>query len=162
MELNKEAIKGLTQEYFDLRKMKAETEKRMKEVASILKEYATTNGVQDSNGSAYCETEKYVFGSQAKKSVKLNEVKAKEYLLALGLYEKVVETKEYINEDKLEQLISTGDLAPEDIESMVDVKVTYAIDIKEIQTEDNQEEMPEVQVSNSVRPVKKLPRKLKK
>lgn len=161
MELNREAIKGLTQEYFDLRKMKAETEKRMKEVATILKEYATTNGVHDSNGSAYCETDNYIFGSQAKKSVKLNEAKAKDYLLALGLYEKVVETKEYINEDKLEQLISTGDLAPEDIESMVDVKVTYAIDIKEIQKEE-EEEMPEVQVSNSKKPVKKLPKKLKK
>lgn len=159
-DMHLEGIKGLTEEYFALRKMKSDTEKRMKEVANSLKEFAMSNGVKDSNGSAYYETEKFVFGSQAKKSVKLNEEKAKDYLLALGLYEKVVETKEYINEDKLEQLMMNGEILPEDLEAMVDIKTSYAIDIKE-KKEEVEEEMPTVEVANSVKP-KKLPKKLSK
>lgn len=157
--MEKVDIQALADEYMELRKTKASIEKRMKELGNYMKEFAIENGTKSSTGSSYCDLDNYVVGNQAKKSVKLNEVKAKDYLLALGLYEKVVETKEYINEEKLEQLMAEGELLPEDLEAMVDIKITYALDIKAVETS---EEMPEVQTENSKKVVKKLPKKLKK
>lgn len=134
------------QEYTDLSKQEKAIKKRKDELAKYIKEHAQQNGVKDSNGSSYMSNDRFVFGSQARKSIKLNQERAKEFLLAQGLYEQVVEVKESINEDKVEQLLSQGLITTTDLESIVDIKVTYAIDVKEKEMEQTSEEMPEVQV----------------
>ena len=148
------------QEYTDLSKQEKAIKKRKDELAKYIKEHAQQNGVKDSNGSSYMSNDRFVFGSQARKSIKLNQDRAKEFLLSQGLYEQVVEVKESINEDKVEQLLQQGLITTDDLEAIVDVKVTYAIDVKEKEVEQSPEEMPEVQViERSTKKIKKFARK---
>ena len=134
-------IHSYVQEYNELRKQESLLKKRKDELAKLIKEHASEHGTKDSTGSSYCESDKFVFGSQVRKSVKLNHDKAKAFLLGIGLYEQVVETKEVINEDKVEQLLINGDISDEDLESMVDIKTTYSVSVTERQVE---EDMPDV------------------
>lgn len=148
------------QEYTDLSKQEKAIKKRKDELAKYIKEHAQQNGVKDSNGSSYMSNDRFVFGSQARKSIKLNQDRAKEFLLSQGLYEQVVEVKESINEDKVEQLLQQGLITTDDLEAIVDVKVTYAIDVKEKEVEQTPEEMPEVQViERSTKKIRKFKRK---
>lgn len=148
------------QEYTDLSKQEKAIKKRKDELAKYIKEHAQQNGVKDSNGSSYMSNDRFVFGSQARKSIKLNQDRAKEFLLSQGLYEQVVEVKESINEDKVEQLLQQGLITTDDLEAIVDVKVTYAIDVKEKEVEQSPEEMPEVQVvERSTKKIRKFKRK---
>ena len=146
-------IHSYVQEYNELRKQESLLKKRKDELAKLIKEHASEHGTKDSTGSSYCESDKFVFGSQVRKSVKLNHDKAKAFLLGVGLYEQVVETKEVINEDKVEQLLINGDISDEDLESMVDIKTTYSVRVTERQVE---EDMPDVIVENSSKK-RKLP-----
>lgn len=151
-------IEADVQEYMDLSKQEKAIKKRKDELAKRIKEHAQQNGVKDSNGSSYMSNERFVFGSQARKSIKLNQDRAKEFLLSQGLYEQVVEVKETINENKVEQLLSEGLITTDDLEAIVDVKVTYAIDVKEKEVE-QPEEMPEVEVvEHSVKKIRKFKR----
>lgn len=153
-----ESMKALAQEYLQLRKRKTEMDKRMKEISELLKAHAIDNGVKNSSGSSYCDFGDVVFGNQAKKSVRINTEKATDFFKSIGLYDKVVEITESISEEKIESLIAEGLVTEEDIEAIVDIKTSYAIDIKEIE----QEEMPEVEVASRVKPLKKkLPTKRK-
>ena len=148
------------QEYTDLSKQEKAIKKRKDELAKYIKEHAQQNGVKDSNGSSYMSNDRFVFGSQARKSIKLNQDRAKEFLLSQGLYEQVVEVKESINENKVEQLLQQGLITTDDLEAIVDVKVTYAIDVKEKEVEQSPEEMPEVQViERSTKKIRKFKRK---
>ncbi len=146
-------IYEFVQEYTDLSKQEKAIKKRKDELAKLIKEHASEHGTKDSTGSSYCESDKFVFGSQVRKSVKLNHDKAKAFLLGIGLYEQVVETKEVINEDKVEQLLINGDISDEDLESIVDIKTTYSVSVTERQVE---EDMPDVIVENSSKK-RKLP-----
>lgn len=146
-------IHSYVQEYNELRKQESLLKKRKDELAKLIKEHASEHGTKDSTGSSYCESDKFVFGSQVRKSVKLNHDKAKAFLLGVGLYEQVVETKEVINEDKVEQLLINGDISDEDLESIVDIKTTYSVSVTERQVE---EDMPDVIVENSSKK-RKLP-----
>lgn len=148
------------QEYTDLSKQEKAIKKRKDELAKYIKEHAQQNGVKDSNGSSYMSNDRFVFGSQARKSIKLNQERAKEFLLSRGLYEQVVEVKETINDNKVEQLLNEGLITTDDLEAIVDVKVTYAIDVKEKEVEQSSEEMPEVQVvERSTKKIRKFKRK---
>ena len=146
-------IHSYVQEYNELRKQESLLKKRKDELAKLIKEHASEHGTKDSTGSSYCESDKFVFGSQVRKSVKLNHDKAKAFLLGVGLYEQVVETKEVINEYKVEQLLINGDISDEDLESIVDIKTTYSVSVTERQVE---EDMPDVIVENSSKK-RKLP-----
>lgn len=151
---NPEGAKSYVSEYLALRKEKSRIEARMKEIGETLKKTAVEYGTKNSSGSSYYEGTGFVIGNQCKKRVTLNQDKATDFLKHVGLYDKVKETKEFINEDKLEQLIANGELAPEDLEGLVDVKVSYAIDIKEVETP---EEMPTIETQ--VKKTKKLPKR---
>lgn len=146
------------QEYAVLREKAKTIKSRMDSLAKDIKEYLTKNVKPDSKGNCYLEDTNYVFGNQAKKSIKLNETKATEFFKAKGLLEKVVDVKTVINEDKVSKLIESGELTNEELETLVDIKTTYSIDIKEKVKE---EEAVEVEVvSNSTKPkAKPLPKR---
>lgn len=80
-------------EYNALRTQKSLIEKRMKELGDKIKSYSVDNGVKDQNGSSYIQEGGFVFGNMAKKSVKLNQEKAKSYFSEIGVLDKVIETK---------------------------------------------------------------------
>lgn len=142
-------IGGLLQEYEQLKAREKSIKSRKDALAKMIKEYATKNGVKDSNGSYYAEDNDFIFGSQARKSVKLKEDEAKEFFRSRGLYEEVIDTVEVLNEDKIEQLVTDEKITVEDIEALTDVKVQFAIDVRVKETEQTPEEMPEIQVQNS-------------
>lgn len=143
----KEGIKEYVTQYYQLREQKKLIEARMKEIGNKIKKYVTQHGVRDSNGNYYMEEDNFIFGQQARKTVKLNEEKAKEFLKQKGLYDLVVEKVEKINEEKLGELVQNEEITMEELEDITDVKVTYAIDVKIKEAEeDKPENMPEVQV----------------
>lgn len=131
-------IGTLLAEYDSLRVQKKTIEDRMKVLSDQIKAYAEKNGVKDDKGSFYAEDEQYVYGKQCKKSVSFDLEKALAFFKEHG-YTECIDTVEVINEDAVEGLINTGDISFEDLESITNTKVSYAIDIKK------KEEMPVVE-----------------
>lgn len=119
-------------------------DKRKKEISKLVKDYSAEHGVKNSSGSMFCENDKFIFGQQARKSVKLNFERAREFFVANQLWDKVKVIKEDINEDEVEKLVAEGEITPEELETLVDIKTSYAVSIKE-KTVQATEEMPEVQ-----------------
>ena len=142
-------------EYNQLRSKAKIIKSRMDEIAKDIKSHLTSNVSPDARGSYYAEDENFIYGNQAKKSIKLNEERAKLFFQENNLLEEVSEVKIVINEDKVSKLLDEGKITQEELETLVDIKVSYSIDIKEKKKEEVEEEMP---VINSVKPVKrKLP-----
>lgn len=127
----------------------------MDKLAKDIKEYLTKNVTPDSKGSYYEENDSFVYGNQAKKSVKLNEERAKVFFQERNLLEEVSEVKVVLNEDKISKALEEGKITQEELESLVDIKVTYSIDIKE--KEKQSEEVYEIPVASSTKPKRKLP-----
>jgi hypothetical protein len=104
-------------------------------------------GVKDDKGSyAYILGDR-IIRKEARKSIKLNEQEAEDLFKAMKIWRKVTETKTTINEDLVEQAVSSGLLKEEQLESVCDIKTTYAITFRKNEPQKNSEEMPEVQVS---------------
>lgn len=140
---------------YNLLRAKSKTIKsRMDELAKSIKGHLTKNVTPDAKGSYYSEDDNFVYGNMAKKSVKLNEERAKVFLQERNLLEKASDVKIVINEDKLEQLLANNEITAEELESLVDIKTTYSIDIKEKQKE---EEPVEVEVASSSKKPRRLP-----
>lgn len=153
-------IGAMLQEYEQLKEREKAIKNRKDAVGKAIKEYATKNGVKDSNGSFYSQNDDFIFGSQARKSVKLKEEEAKEWFIKQGLYDRVIDTVEVLNEDKIEQLVTEELITLADIEALTEVKVQYAIDVRVKEAEKKtEEEMPEVQVTKTTK--RKLPLKKK-
>lgn len=140
-------------EYNSLRTQKSLIEKRMKEISEEIKKYSVEHGVKDQNGSSYIQADGFVYGNMAKKSVKLNEKKATEYFSALGLLDKVIETKMVISEDKINALLTEGIITEDDITNVVDIKTSYSVTVKEVKQEE--EEMPVIETQPKKRKILK-------
>lgn len=153
-------IEVLLKEYAEVREQEKFLKKRKEELAKEIKAHVVANGSKDSKGSYYSENEKFVYGSQAKKSIKINEDKAKNFFNNKGLLDRVITTVEQVDETKIEQLIAEGLISPEDIEEIVDIKVSYSLDVRE------KEEVAEIVPTsreNSIKPRGKITlRKVKK
>lgn len=145
-------------EYNELRSKSKFIKSRMDELAKSIKEYLKKNVTPDAKGSYYEESNEFVYGNMAKKSVKLNQDKAKEFFTQRNLLEDVTDVKVVLNEDKIEKVLQEGKITQEELESLVDIKVSYSIDIKEKKQED---EIVEVQVVSSSKPKRKSPFKVK-
>lgn len=148
------SISEKVREYDVLRANAKTIKSRMDALSKEIKKHLTENITPDAKGSYYAEDDNYVYGNMAKKSVKLNEEKAKVFFKERNLLEEVSEVKVVINEDKVSQLLSEGKITQEDLESLVDIKVSYSIDIKEKQKE---EEPVEIQVETSSKPKRRIP-----
>lgn len=146
-------INQAVQEYRELTERERLIKGRKKELADFIKTYAQKEGVQDDKGSYYCEDDNYTWGSQARKSVKLNFERARNYFISKGMWEDVVEYEEKINEEKVSELLNNEKMTLEDLEAMTDVKVTYAIDVRE---KEKAEDMPEVEVVSNKPKIRKI------
>ena len=71
-------IEDALREYAEIREKEKVLRERKEQLSKYIKEYVSTNGSKDSKGSYYSENEKFVYGSQAKKSIKIGNI--------LGLY----------------------------------------------------------------------------
>ena len=151
-------IEDALREYAEIREKEKLLRERKELLSKYIKEYVSNNGSKDSKGSYYSENSNFVYGSQAKKSIKINEDKAKRFFHDKGLYERVVTTVEQVDEMKIEQLIAEGLISPDDIEEIVDIKVSYSLDVR--QKEEIAEIVPTSR-ENSLKRLKKFVRKNK-
>lgn len=146
-------IKDKVKEY-DILRLQAKTIKsRMDSLSKEIKKYLTENVPVNAKGSYYSEDDDYIYGNVARKSIKINEDKAKQFFQERNLLEEVTDVKVVVNEDKVAKLLQDEVITQEDLESIVDVKVTYSIDVKAKEHE-KEEEIVEVV---ETRPKRKLP-----
>ena len=133
-----QSIDMKVEEYNSLREQSKMIKSRMDTLAKEIKEYANQNGVKDDKGSFYCDNGAFMFGSQAKKSVSFKKDDAILFFKTRGLLD-AVKITEVIDEDAVEKYINEGEITFEDLESITETKVSYAIDLKK------KEEMPVVE-----------------
>lgn len=151
----KQSIDDMVQEYFALREQSKTIKSRMDVLAKEIKSYASENGVKDDKGSTYCDNGAFMFGQQAKKSVSFVKDKAIEFFKTHGLLD-AVKITEVIDEDAVEKYINDGSITFDDLDSITETKVTYAIDLKK------KEDMPVVEESTVQMAASKKPKLLKK
>lgn len=154
-------VEDEVREYDTLRAKKKAIDERMKVLAKDIKDYAALYGNKDDKGSYYAENDKYVFGSQCKKSIKLNDEKVLTYFKAHHL-DAHIETKEFVSEETVELLNNVGTISYEDLETLVEVKETYSVTVvkkEEEVTAEVQEhtvQKAEMPIAASKKPVPKL------
>lgn len=138
------ALGEVLAEYAELNEKIKFLDKRKKELSESLKELALKTGIKDDKGSFYVNEGDKVFGRVRKCSISLNEDRAMKFFKKKGLLKDV--TKTVLDEDKIDVLVSCGEVTAEDIESISDIKESFSFYLGEAKGEEP-EEMPEVQVS---------------
>ncbi|MDR2361013.1 MAG: hypothetical protein LBD85_07070 [Oscillospiraceae bacterium] len=136
----------LVGQYDALRRQEAEIKKQKDKISDQLKLYADAVGIQDSNGSKYVKTDKFVFGKQARTSVGFVHDIAVDALTKRGLTD-AVDVVRTVNEDKFEQLVGEGKVK---IDEFIDIgaitsNTTYAIFVKSVDA------LTEVEIAQLVR-----------
>lgn len=134
-------IKEAMQQYNEIRRQEKIIADRKKELSKFLKEYAVNHGTKDAKGSSYYSDENYVVGNVVSTKIKFNQDKARAYMeehFADYLGE-VVRTVEYIDEDKLADLVAKEVMTLEDLEQMSDITTSYRVDLKEIPKEEEED-----------------------
>ena len=149
--LPQQSINDKVQEYYRLREEAKTIKSRMDILAKEIKDYAGVNGVKDDKGSFYCDNGTFMFGQQAKKSVTFVVDKALAFFKSNGLVD-AIKTTEVIDEDAVERYINEGRITFDDLESITQTKVTYAIDLKK------KEDMPVVEETTVAMAASKKPK----
>lgn len=136
-------LSKMAEEYFEISAKIKTLESTKKLLSEKIKEATEELGVKDDKGSYYSDCDNYVTGKVAKKSVRLNEERAKILFTEKGIFNDVVQIveTEVIDEEALERKVKEGVISDEELESICDIKTTYSVSVKE------KEEMPEVEVS---------------
>lgn len=138
------SVEDIVHELTVLKDRKKDIEKREKELKEQLGTILEGEGVKDSKGSFKLVVGDKLVQKQARKSVKLNREKAEEFFKSIGIWEEVIEIKEEINEDFVEQALLAEKFTMEELEEITDIKVSYAIVINDYKPEE--EEMPIIDV----------------
>lgn len=130
------------EEYAELSAQIKVLDERKKELAEKIKNGAEQFGVKDDKGSYYLESDSYIMGKIAKKSVKIDQEKAVEILESMGLGDVVDEVVvRTVNEKKLEKALADKRITVKVMEQFTNVSTSYSVSVKE------KEEAPEVEVS---------------
>ncbi len=152
-------IKELVMEYNNIKEQCKIMDAKKKELANKIKEIAKEKGTQDAKGSSYYTTDdNWVLGNIKATTIRFNQDKAKAFLEEhhADLLERVTDTVEYINEDKVVKLVSEGLLTVEEVEQMSNISVSYKVDLRQQEVEEEPKELPKVTCKPRV---KKLVRK---
>jgi hypothetical protein len=139
------SVEDVVHELTVLKDRKKDIEKREKELKEQLGTILEGEGVKDSKGSFKLVVGDKLVQKQARKSVKLNREKAEEFFKSIGIWDEVIEVKEEINEDYVEQALLAEKFTMEELEEITDIRVSYAIVINNYKPEE--EEMPTVEVN---------------
>lgn len=135
----KQNVSTLTSLLGEMEKVKSSKkllDEREKELKKRILEFVSEGGVKDSKGSTNLIHGDKLVKNQARVSVKLNENRAEDYFREIGIWDRVCETKEIINENYVEQAILDGVLTAEELETLVDKKTTYALVISDYKPEE--------------------------
>lgn len=145
--LTRRTPEDLVYELDTLKAQKKILEQREKELKALLDEVLEAEGAKDDKGSYKLIVGDKLAVKQARTSIKLNNEKAEEFFKSIGIWEDVIETKEVINEDLVEQALVSEAFTMEEFETICDKKVTYAILVNEYKQEEAQEEMPLIETN---------------
>lgn len=132
------SVEDIVEELVKLKERKKDIEKREKQLKKDLETILVHEGRKDSKGNTSMIVGNRLAQRQARKSVKIDKEKAEIFFKARNLWDKVSRIEEVLDEDAIEQLFIEGKISAEDLETITDVKTTYAIIIKDYK----QEEMP--------------------
>lgn len=141
-------VSDYVKEYVTLRNERTWIDKRMKEVAEALKQYAQEKGQKDDKGSYYFERAGYTIGKQARKRITFDVEKSTEFFRRRG-YPECIKVTESIDEEAVEELLNAGEITVEDLEEITTTDVKYSIDIKPV------EEVTDVAETSTVKRSKK-------
>lgn len=128
-----------------LKEQKKLLESREKDLKDDLGAILEVEGAKDNKGSYKLIIGDKVAQKQARKSVKLNVERAETFFKEIGIWEEVIEVKEILNEDLVEQALNQDKFTMDDLEEITDVKTTYAIVVGKYKPEE--EEMPEIKTN---------------
>lgn len=130
--LDKATIEKMVEEYQALKVQEKSISDRKKVLADSIKAFAVENGTKDDKGSFYSENDRFIFGASCRKSVSIDDAKAMELFYAR---EEVLgdcfDLKPVIVEEAIERHLSLGDITLKEIESITNVSVSMAIDVRE-------------------------------
>ena len=134
----------MSKEYSDISAQIKVLEDRKKDLSAKIKEGAEQYGVKDDKGSFYLESDDFIMGKVANKTLSIKQDEAVKTLKSMGLGDVVdTVTVETVNEDKLQKAVQDKRISLDEVEKFTDVKVTYSVLVKE------KEAMPEVEVSTA-------------
>lgn len=134
------SVEDIVEELVKLKERKKDIEKREKQLKEDLEIILVHEGLKDSKGNISMIVGNRLAQRQARKSVKIDKEKAEQFFKERNLWDKVVKIEEVLDEDAIEQLVIEGKISVEDLETITNVKTTYAIIIKDYK----QEEMPTI------------------
>lgn len=118
-------------------------EETKKNLADKIKQGAEQIGVKDDKGSFYLESEEYIMGKVASKTMKIDQEKAVATLEKKGLYDCVaVVTTKTVDEKKLEQAVASNKITLDEVEAFTNITTSYKVSVTK------KEAMPEVEQSN--------------
>ena len=154
-------IKEAMQQYNEIRRQEKLIAEKKKELAKFLKDYAVEHAVKDAKGSSYFTDENYVVGNVVSTKIKFNQDKARAYMEEhyADYIQEVTRTVEYIDEDKLADLVAKEVLTLNDLEQMSDISTSYRVDLKEIKQEEEEESPADVTCKPRVKKMIKRARK---
>lgn len=124
-------IDAQVEEYDLLRERSKVIDARQKELSEDIKGFAKLNGVRSDTGSFLCQSDKYVYGAQARNSVTLDEKATIALLKQKGLTS-AIKSVETVDRAEVSRLLEAGDLTAEEVENLTRVSTTYAIVVKPI------------------------------
>ena len=130
-------VEALSQ-YESIKEQEKLIKERKEELSKFLKSFAVSKGQQDSKGSSYITEGEFVVGNVASKKITFNQEKALAYITEhkSELVNDIMETVQIVSESKIEALVSKGLLSVDDVEQMVDTKITYRLNIQKEKPEE--------------------------
>ena len=129
-------------EYADISAQIKQLEEKKKDLAEKIKNGAEQFGVKDDKGSFYLESDNYIMGKVAKKSMKIKQDEAVETLESMGLGDVVdVVTVRTVNEDRLEKAVRDKRITLNEVKEFTSETISYSVSVKE------KEVVPEVEVT---------------
>ena len=137
-------LEDVIHELDSLKEKKKLIEKREKELKEDLGKILEAEGTKDNKGSFSLVVGDKIAQKQARKTVSINQERAEHFFKKIGIWEEVIEVKEVINEDYVEQALNNEKFTIEELEDITDVKTVYAIVVSNYKPETEQEVMPEI------------------
>lgn len=132
----------MASQYADVSAQIKALEETKKSLADKIKQGAEMLGVKDDKGSYYLESDGYIMGKVASKSMKIDQSKAVEALESKGLTECVkTVTLKTVDEQKLEQAVMNGQITLDEVEDFTEINIGYKVSVVK------KEELPVVEQS---------------
>lgn len=124
-------IANMAKEYSEISAQIKELDSRKKELSEKLKQGAEDFGVKNDKGSFYLESDYFIVGKEAKKSISLDQEKAIKTLEKMGLGDVIdVVTTKVVNEDKLSTAVQDKRIDFKEVEKFTNTKVSYSVSVK--------------------------------